>query len=62
MHRLIRYQVSDIADLWDDQMVGFLLGCSFSWESLLEKAGLTPRHVEQGVNVPMFKTNIPNCR
>ena len=34
-------------------MVGFLLGCSFSWEQALVDAGLTPRHIEEGRNVPM---------
>ena len=40
--------------------VGFLLGCSFSWEDKLAAAGLAPRHVEAGTNVPMYRTNIPN--
>jgi hypothetical protein len=34
-------------------MVGFLLGCSFSWEQALVDAGLIPRHIEEGRNVPM---------
>ena len=34
-------------------MVGFLLGCSFSWEQALVDAGLTPRHIEECRNVPM---------
>ena len=53
---------SDVADLWTDDMVGFLLGCSFSWEGRLEAAGLTPRHVEQKRNVPMYRTAVPNAR
>lgn len=40
--------------------VGFLLGCSFSWEDHLEQAGLIPRHVQQGTNVPMFNTDRDN--
>lgn len=36
----------------------FLLGCSFSWEGLLAEAQLTPRHVEERRNVPMFNTSI----
>jgi len=50
----------DIARWWRQDMVAFLLGCSFTFEAALLKAGLPVRHIEQGVNVPMFKTNIPN--
>lgn len=49
---------SDIEALWQDDMVAFVLGCSFSFENALSKAGLTPRNIEEGVNVSMFDTNI----
>ncbi|MDP5055535.1 MAG: putative hydro-lyase [Marinomonas hwangdonensis] len=49
---------SDIEDLWQDDMVAFVLGCSFSFENALSQAGLTPRNVEEAVNVSMFETNI----
>ena len=52
---------SDVSSLWTDDMVGFLLGCSFSWEDELAKAGLPPRHVEEGRNVPMYLTDVPNA-
>lgn len=39
-------------------MVGFLLGCSFSFENALLTAGLDVRHITEDVNVPMFRTNI----
>lgn len=55
-------EVTDITKFWKDDTVGFLLGCSFSWEGLLAELGLTPRHVEEGRNVPMFKTSKPNLR
>lgn len=54
-------QVGDIRGLWGEDMVCFLLGCSFSFEEALTAAGLPVRHVEEGKNVPMYKTNIP-CR
>ena len=38
--------------------VGFLIGCSFSFEETLIKEGIEIRHISQGRNVPMFKTNI----
>ena len=52
----------DIREIWDAQkdMVGFLLGCSFSWENVLKEAGLCPRQIEEGKNVPMYRTVHPN--
>jgi uncharacterized protein YcsI (UPF0317 family) len=40
-------------------LVGFLLGCSFSFDGALAAAGLEPAHVTQERNVPMYRTNIP---
>ena len=51
----------DITDRWQDDFVSFLIGCSFTFEAALERAGVPARHIELGVNVPMFRTNIP-CR
>ncbi len=49
---------TDISDLWRGDLVGFLLGCSFTFEAALLAAGLPVRHIEQGRNVPMYRTNI----
>ena len=46
---------------WRDDLVGFVIGCSFTFENALLAAGVPERHIEQGVNVPMFRTNIV-CR
>src|SRR5947209_2718413 len=46
---------------WRDDLVGFLLGCSFTFENALLQAGVPVRHIEQGRNVPMYRTNIA-CR
>lgn len=43
------------------EAVSFLLGCSFTFEAALQRAGIPVRHIEQGCNVPMFRTNI-DCR
>jgi len=51
----------DIQHLWRDDLVSFLLGCSFTFEAALQAAGLPVRHLELGRNVPMYRTNIP-CR
>lgn len=53
--------VEDIAAQWTDDHVAFLIGCSYSFESALATAGLTPRHQLQGRNVPMYRTKIPLC-
>ncbi|NLY53178.1 MAG: putative hydro-lyase [Firmicutes bacterium] len=54
-------EVLDIAELWQDDFVGFLIGCSFSFEAELLAANIPVRHIELGCNVPMYRTNIP-CR
>ena len=51
-------EASDIRDLWQDDMVAFLLGCSYSFEEALASAGLSLRHWERGSDVAMFRTNI----
>jgi uncharacterized protein YcsI (UPF0317 family) len=52
-------EVDNITDYWRDDLVGFLLGCSFTFEHPLLDAGIGIRHIELGVNVPMFITNRP---
>ncbi len=52
----------DIADLWRDDLVSFLLGCSFSFDLALQQAGVTVRHLEMGRNVPMYVTKRPNVQ
>lgn len=49
---------ADLQRLWRDDLVSFLLGCSFTFEAALLQSGLPVRHVEQGCNVPMYRTNI----
>ncbi|HET6879100.1 MAG TPA: putative hydro-lyase [Pirellulales bacterium] len=49
---------TDVLSLWRDDFVGFLLGCSFTFERALLAAGLPVRHIELGSNVPMYRTNI----
>ena len=46
---------------WRDDLVSFLIGCSFTFENALLEAGLPVRHIADGGNVPMYRTNIP-CR
>ncbi len=50
---------SNITDLWQDDMVGFALGCSFTFEHAAIAAGIEMRHVSCNKTVPMYRTNIP---
>ncbi|MBM7551949.1 putative hydro-lyase [Thalassobacillus pellis] len=48
----------DIIDYWKEDMVGFLLGCSFTFEKALLENDITLRHIEEGKNVAMYRTDI----
>lgn len=51
--------MKEVPDLWeiaDQEAVGFLLGCSFTFEGALEREGFRLRHIEEGSNVPMYRT------
>jgi uncharacterized protein YcsI (UPF0317 family) len=50
-------ELPDISHLWRDDLVSFLIGCSFSFETALQEEGITLRHIEQHKNVAMYKTN-----
>lgn len=51
-------EVEDASEYWNPQTVGFLIGCSFTFEHPLLDAGVPVAHIEQGRNVPMYRTNI----
>jgi uncharacterized protein YcsI (UPF0317 family) len=48
----------DVRALWRDDLVAFVIGCSFSFEWALRAEGIALRHVEQGCNVSMYRTDI----
>ena len=54
-------EVTDATPYWRDDLVAFLLGCSFTFEWALLDAGIRLWHVEQGKNVAMWRTSTP-CR
>ncbi len=54
----LKGEYTDISELWRDDFVYFLIGCSFSFESELLAADVPVRHIEEGRNVPMYLTNI----
>jgi uncharacterized protein YcsI (UPF0317 family) len=51
-------EVTDVRDYWRDDLVTFLIGCSFSFEEALLADGLEIRNITEQVNVPMYCTNI----
>jgi uncharacterized protein YcsI (UPF0317 family) len=58
-------EVPDVREFWRPDLVAFLLGCSFTFEAALMRAGLGVRQLEEKrpdgttKNVPMYRTNIP---
>ena len=52
---------TDVARYWRDDLVAFLIGCSFTFETALLKAMVPVRHIEEDCNVPMYLTDIA-CR
>jgi uncharacterized protein YcsI (UPF0317 family) len=51
-------EVTNVADYWRDDLVSFVIGCSFSFESELVEAGIEMRHNTMGRNVSMYLTNV----
>jgi uncharacterized protein YcsI (UPF0317 family) len=65
-YRVWRYgelagEPTDLNEVWRDDLVSFLIGCSFSFEEALLADGLDVRHISQGCNVPMYRTSIPTA-
>jgi uncharacterized protein YcsI (UPF0317 family) len=52
-------QPRDVRDVWSEDLVAFLIGCSFTFDHALVAAGLPPRHYTLGRNVPMYRTSVP---
>ena len=48
---------TDIQGYWKEDLVSFLIGCSFTFEAALLNAGLRIAHQDQGRNVPMYVTD-----
>src|SRR3989338_4596481 len=54
-------EVTDATPYWRDDLVAFLLGCSFTFEWALLEAGGRLRPGEDGKNVAMWRTSV-QCR
>jgi uncharacterized protein YcsI (UPF0317 family) len=57
-HGVLVGECSDVERFWRDDFVSFLIGCSFSFEAELLAAGVPVRHIEEGRNVPMYRTSL----
>jgi uncharacterized protein YcsI (UPF0317 family) len=49
----------DVRAVWRDDLVSFVIGCSFSFEEPLIAADIPIRHIACGCNVSMYRTNVP---
>ena len=58
----LTYSCGDITNLWQDNMVAFALGCSFTFDHAISQAGFSLWHVENNRTVPMFKTTIQTVK
>ncbi|MFC9977548.1 putative hydro-lyase [Spirillospora sp. NPDC127200] len=56
-HGQVVAEVPDATGYWREDLVAFLIGCSFSFEAALAAAGVPVRHIGQGRNVAMYYTN-----
>ena len=61
-NRVFTKELTDASAYWKEGYTGFLIGCSFSFEEALMEAGIQVRHIAQGRNVPMYKTNIETVK
>jgi uncharacterized protein YcsI (UPF0317 family) len=48
----------DVRDYWRDDLVSFVIGCSFSFEEALMADGIEIRHIALSRTVPMYRTSI----
>jgi uncharacterized protein YcsI (UPF0317 family) len=49
----------DVTDYWRDDLVGFLIGCSYSFETALLNANIPLRHQEEDKIVSVYTSNTP---
>jgi len=48
-----------VTDLWRDDLVAFVLGCSFSFEAVVRRHGVRLRHLDEGNVSAMYVTSVP---
>ncbi len=50
-------ETTEVTSLWRDDLVTFFIGCSFTFERALIAGGIPLRHIQQGRNVAMYRTD-----
>lgn len=50
---------ASVDDVWQDDLVSFVIGCSFTFEEALLADGIAVKHIGCGANVAMYRTNVP---
>jgi uncharacterized protein YcsI (UPF0317 family) len=55
---VLETSTSSIGELWREDLVAFVIGCSFSFEEALLAEGIPLKHVSAGTTVPMYRTNL----
>ncbi|MCD0502909.1 putative hydro-lyase [Bordetella petrii] len=58
-HGELAQEPTDVRDVWRDDLVSFLIGCSFSFEEALLAEGIEVRHIACQSNAPMWRCSIP---
>ena len=54
-------EAANIVSVWRDDLVSVAIGCWFSMEDALLAAGVRLRHVELGIQGPLFTTAVQTC-
>lgn len=49
---------TDISEIWQDDLVAFAIGCSFTFENALQRAGIDVWHITNNTTVPMYRSNL----
>ena len=57
-HGKLDTTTENIAAIWQEDFVAFTIGCSFTFEHALMRAGLNLWHIDNNTTVPMFRSNL----
>ncbi|WP_321342133.1 putative hydro-lyase [Breoghania sp.] len=55
-------QLQSLEAIWRDDLVTFAIGCSFTFENALVKAGISMHHIENNTTVPMYRTSVETAQ
>ena len=50
-------EVSSVCDLWQDDLVSFLIGCSFTTDHILQQQNIMLNHVQHNTTIPIYISN-----